>query len=214
MITTMLKTIAMTAIAAGVAVAAQAATVIPVSAIGSSSYSGYNDFYAIDQGPGSATTDWASNGEGNASKLNLDLGGVYTLSSAFVTDRVTSGGGNGGYTGGVTDFTTSFSLTVYTDATFTTTLGSSVVFNKPAPVSPTGVASFLDIEALGGLTGRYIQYSVLAAGVSNNPGLSDIHFEGTLANAVPEPATWGLMIVGFGMVGVSSRRRARTSVAV
>ena len=212
MITTMLKTIAATAIAAGVAVAAQAATVVPVSAIGSSSYSTYNDFYAIDQGPGSATTDWASNGQGTSSKLNLDLGAVYSLSSAFVTDRVTSGGGNGVYVGGVTDFTTSFSLTVYTDATFTTTLGSPVVFNKPVPVSPTGVASFLDIEALGGLTGRYIQYSVLAGGASNNPGLSDIHFEGTLANAVPEPATWGLMIVGFGMVGVSSRRRARTSI--
>jgi len=24
---------------------------------------------------------------------------------------------------------------------------------------------------------------------------------------VPEPATWGLMIVGFGMIGVVARRR-------
>ena len=32
------------------------------------------------------------------------------------------------------------------------------------------------------------------------------------AAAVPEPATWGLMIVGFGMVGAATRRRARTSV--
>ena len=28
---------------------------------------------------------------------------------------------------------------------------------------------------------------------------------------VPEPATWGLMIVGFGMVGLQSRRRARNA---
>lgn len=31
--------------------------------------------------------------------------------------------------------------------------------------------------------------------------------------AVPEPATWAMMIVGFGMVGAAMRRRARTSVS-
>ena len=30
-------------------------------------------------------------------------------------------------------------------------------------------------------------------------------------SAVPEPASWALMIIGFGMVGVSSRRRARAT---
>lgn len=30
-----------------------------------------------------------------------------------------------------------------------------------------------------------------------------------LVNAVPEPAVWGLMIVGFGMIGIQSRRRVR-----
>lgn len=32
--------------------------------------------------------------------------------------------------------------------------------------------------------------------------------------AVPEPATWGLMIAGFGMVGFGLRRRAKISTAV
>ncbi len=31
--------------------------------------------------------------------------------------------------------------------------------------------------------------------------------------AVPEPATWGLMLVGFGLVGVTARRRAVATVA-
>ena len=31
--------------------------------------------------------------------------------------------------------------------------------------------------------------------------------------AVPEPAVWGLMIVGFGMVGVQARRRSRVAVS-
>lgn len=35
-----------------------------------------------------------------------------------------------------------------------------------------------------------------------------------IVTAIPEPAVWGLMIVGFGMVGLQSRRRARnTAVA-
>ncbi len=34
-----------------------------------------------------------------------------------------------------------------------------------------------------------------------------------LAGAVPEPATWGLMIAGFGLVGVAARRRRTTVTA-
>jgi hypothetical protein len=34
-----------------------------------------------------------------------------------------------------------------------------------------------------------------------------------LTFAVPEPATWGLMLVGFGLVGVAARRRSRAVAA-
>jgi hypothetical protein len=36
---------------------------------------------------------------------------------------------------------------------------------------------------------------------------------GSLAAAIPEPATWGLMIAGFGLVGVSLRRGDRIAAA-
>ena len=32
------------------------------------------------------------------------------------------------------------------------------------------------------------------------------------AGAVPEPATWAMLIIGFGLVGVSMRRRSQTDV--
>ncbi|MFM6852519.1 MAG: PEPxxWA-CTERM sorting domain-containing protein [Sphingopyxis sp.] len=35
-----------------------------------------------------------------------------------------------------------------------------------------------------------------------------------VAGGVPEPMTWGLMILGFGMIGGAMRRRARTQVRV
>ncbi len=34
-----------------------------------------------------------------------------------------------------------------------------------------------------------------------------------IVNPVPEPATWGMMLVGFGIVGGAMRRRQRTSVS-
>lgn len=203
------KTVFTSLMAATASIAAHAATVVPISAIGSSSFPGYNDFFAIDQGPGSAATDWASFSEGAGSTLDLDLGASYTLATVTLTDRVTSGGGNGGYVGGTTDFTTSYSLQAYTNATFTTAAGAALVFNKPTPIAPTGIADFIDMESVVGLNGRYIRYSVLATN-GPNPGLSNIVFNGSL---VPEPATWGLMIAGFGLVGVAARRRRSVVVA-
>jgi len=42
-------------------------------------------------------------------------------------------------------------------------------------------------------------------------GSTTYNFEASLANAaVPEPATWGLMLTGFGMVGAGLRSRRRT----
>jgi len=40
-----------------------------------------------------------------------------------------------------------------------------------------------------------------------------LHRDFILANAVPEPATWGMMIAGFGLVGASMRLRDRKSGA-
>ena len=37
------------------------------------------------------------------------------------------------------------------------------------------------------------------------------NFEVAASGAVPEPATWGMMILGFGMMGASVRYRRRSS---
>jgi hypothetical protein len=189
-------------LALGAYAPANAAIILAVSATGSSSYPTYPAADAIDQGVGSDVTDWASFGEGTSSFLDLDLGVVETLQTAFVTDRVTSGGPNGAYFGGLSDYTTQFSLQAFTDATFTTPIGLADIFNEPVPGGPITPASFQHTEGLGGLTGEYIRYQVLATqGV--NPGLSDIHFDGT---AVPEAATWAMMLLGFFGVGTMMRR--------
>jgi hypothetical protein len=58
--------------------------------------------------------------------------------------------------------------------------------------------------------------NALLAGMSNSNAYLNIHtqqFPGgeirALLSPVPEPATWAMMILGFGMVGVGLRRRRR-----
>lgn len=198
------KTLVAATFAAGVASAAAAVTIVPVSAVASSSFSGYAASDAIDANP---LTDWASNGEGAGSSIFFDLGGLYNLTGASITDRVTSGGGNGVFTGGTTDFTTSYALTFYSDAAGTNAVGG---YNSPilaVPVAPTLPSDFLN-SPLFTITAASVRYTVLISGISGNPGLSDISFEGTPSQGiVPEAGTWMLLIAGFGMVGVAARRR-------
>ena len=51
---------------------------------------------------------------------------------------------------------------------------------------------------------------------AENQEFNDLSFSftGTVAGAVPEPATWALMILGFGAVGGALRRRQATKATV
>ena len=53
------------------------------------------------------------------------------------------------------------------------------------------------------------------AGASDGPTPGNAYFRNLTisSGAVPEPATWGLMIAGFVMVGAAARRRNRIAVA-
>jgi hypothetical protein len=60
-----------------------------------------------------------------------------------------------------------------------------------------------------------IAFTKVLAVQTNNPGVADafgldnISYNGAV---VPEPATWAMMIMGFGLVGFAARRRRATSV--
>jgi hypothetical protein len=200
------KTLAAASMAVGFAAAANAATIVPIGAAASSSFSGYGSSNAIDANP---LSDWATQNQGTGAGGNilLDLGGYFNVIGASITDRVTSGGGNNAFVGGTTDFTTSYKLTFYSDAAGTTSVGSFLSPILAIPGGPTTISSFLTSPTFGSIPVRSVRYTILttAGGEANdNAGLSNISFAGA---RVPEPATWGLMIVGFGMVGLSARRR-------
>jgi hypothetical protein len=58
------------------------------------------------------------------------------------------------------------------------------------------------------LNNFYIRYQTLASTESSATSASGL---GTVTSAVPEPATWGMMIIGFGLVGASMRYRRRAT---
>ncbi len=62
-----------------------------------------------------------------------------------------------------------------------------------------------------GFDGRYLYAADYGAGRIDK---IDLIVDGVVIfNPVPEPATWGMMIAGFGIVGGAMRRRQRTSIS-
>lgn len=52
---------------------------------------------------------------------------------------------------------------------------------------------------------------VSASGGDNLYSIGEVQFGGSAVNPVPEPATWAMMVSGFGLIGAASRRRTRAA---
>jgi len=125
------------------------------------------------------------------------------------------------------------SLATLSGASFTSTNPGAVIFNNVGVYSgtattttagaPTGTRfafnNVQEVNAFGngiGYTpvtltaGTYTIYLSGTAPTQNTIG-SSIRFSSANA-AVPEPASWGLMLLGFGMVGIGLRSRRRTAI--
>jgi hypothetical protein len=207
-------------LAAGGAHAAQI-TLAPSSVIGDSGhYTACCTFQAgniFDQQTGAVTEAfgggyWLNPDNGPATAfITIDLGAVYDLSSIDLFNTH-----NGGYQDrGTGDFTItgSNSVTDLGGGDFALVGGVVVASGTLAPEFNTA-ATITDqnFAAVGSF--RYLSFNPTSVSVGGSPccgtnvyGLDELRVSGSAAGAVPEPASWALMIGGFGMAGAMLRRR-------
>lgn len=69
-----------------------------------------------------------------------------------------------------------------------------------SPLTASGALLAVTTSETQSVTGGGTRYAISGELVAQQPGL------------VPEPATWAMLITGFGLVGASMRRRSRTEV--
>ncbi len=74
--------------------------------------------------------------------------------------------------------------------------------------SPGEATAFYKIDG-----GTGLDIITLAYSASSNAALYATNLAGGRVGVVPEPATWGMMVVGFGLIGVSRRRQATVVAA-
>ncbi|WP_374657338.1 PEPxxWA-CTERM sorting domain-containing protein [Phenylobacterium sp.] len=133
--------------------------------------------------------------------LTFDLGGAFKLSGLSVWNY---NFGTEGYASTLDRAAKAFTVSVSTDGVnYVQVLGGNL---------SRGTGNLLAAETFG-LSGlaRYVQIG-LNGNHQQDPqtygyapvGLSEVRFSGS---AVPEPATWAMMIAGFGLAGVALRSR-------
>lgn len=168
-----------------------------------------------------------------AATITVDVAGIQTF-GAFMSGGNTVLTYNLGAGAVVTDFAYDINVTAFTpswlseiEIYFTNTAATAGVFVTPGigddfagtrsyagafNLAAEGLSFNLDADGVLRLefAEGFNDSSVNPDGIFNSGSLTFTYTPG--GAAVPEPASWALMIAGFGLIGAASRRRVRTSV--
>jgi hypothetical protein len=159
---------------------------------------------------------WANGDNGPAGAfITIDLGAAYSLTSFDLFNTSNSYNGDRG-TG---QFSIAASNSIVADGTNGFTLGGSIVTIASGTLAAQATSGAVTAQTFSALTGtsyRYLQFlptsvasvNQIVNGIQNNYGLNELRvYAVTATGAVPEPASWALLMTGFGAVGFVARRR-------
>ena len=76
------------------------------------------------------------------------------------------------------------------------------------------LAADADAAAVGGLFNADVTYIINSVGIGDFLGGIDVSVADIAVAAVPEPATWSMMILGFAGIGFMAYRRSRKGLAL
>lgn len=201
------------------------------AAIVFTSVAGNADSYAAPAGA-STVIDFNSGSvvdEAAAKGLVATTTGIAQSFSGYVFDF--NGTGNDFYRPEPTDTTDYFGVARESSLTLTSAVALTGVSAFIGSLDDYNVVTFFGSagEVLGSFTGeqifsagegseRRVTFSttgdtqIFGVSFANNSGKGSFEFDNVaLTAAVPEPATWAMMLVGFGMIGAVSRYRRRHS---
>jgi hypothetical protein len=87
---------------------------------------------------------------------------------------------------------------------------NGVLLADTGVLTAASVSAFTDAAAVGGLFNAEVRYIINSVGIGNFSGGIDISVTDISVAAVPEPATWSMMILGFAGVGFMAYRASRS----
>lgn len=106
-----------------------------------------------------------------------------------------------------------FNQAVTIQKTGVATIGGVALTGGPAIISGNSLTALVSLAELPstGFLPQYYGFNIWprAAGITGGAAVSDFAPDNALLAAVPEPATWATMLVGFGAVGMAVRRGRR-----
>jgi hypothetical protein len=204
--------------AASLSAPALADTIVPVAVTATDTFSLFGQYKSENLINGSGLTGglhdgnfaamWMTNLGVNQASLTFDLGALYNLDGARIWNYNFGNPAEFQSTilRGVKDFRLSGSAN---GTTFTELLSGRLLAGTGQPLAAqsfalAGTARFVRLDVLNNYgEGTYAERDW-------SSGLSEVRFTGA---AVPEPASWALMLGGFGLLGTALRRRPTRAFA-
>lgn len=137
-----------------------------------------------------------------------------------------------GVTGSSTDLLSTLTANAFTGAVSSVTLSTFASAVNPFSLSGSGgydfsasqlaaqtfsgAGSYTSTNSVSGITGPYYEIARYDVSMGNGGGSANntINLQQGINSAVPEPATWGMMLLGFAAVGYAMRRRAKVSARI